>query len=286
MKRIISLLALLILSFTLTGCFNANDSDYELRISENNRIISSISEQIKERSEVLSNVKSEYELIESDYKELSKDNDIDEIFERANIYSTRANIKLNVTLYKQQFFFGPITESRNCSGFVFYIDSNYAYCLTSSRIFEGDFNQVSIKAQDAFLSEYSASIYKLSNDYKLAVIQFRINTDNDLYKLKIRSSIVANLEPAIKVFTYSTGGANHIVISNVELEDEINDKGNSFLMEVDSVDNVIGSMVTDRDGNLIGITDSIIESGDKAYVSSFDNIYIISFLKSIGMIKS
>ena len=113
--------------------------------------------------------------------DLTKD-DMYDWLNQCNIYNVRSNVKVTARHYNSVLGIETSHKEVSGSGFIFCESGNTKYVLTSYFLTSvSGYSKVSFKLNDAFQTEYNATLYKASEKYGLAILYFTDTKQNDLY---------------------------------------------------------------------------------------------------------
>lgn len=261
MKKIILLLLLVILVFSglKTSTAAAPTIDYYTEeCSKLEKEISELEKQLEELKQQINTRNLEYSRLTKDFNDKISVEDMYDWFNKCDIYSTRANIKITTKSYNT--FLGIETSSSTAtgSGVIIKSQANVEFVLTSYYVTkkDSDYKKVEYKIYDAFQNKTSASLEYESQAYGLSILTYTKTTTSDLYAIPLSNSIANVNDPVCTIYSLRDSAFNHMSFSTVSSV-SINTTYTSFNLfstETDTKSTIHGSMIVNLNGDLVGIS--------------------------------
>ena len=219
-------------------------------------------------------------------KELGGDLTKDDMYDwlnQCNIYNVRSNVKITARHYNSILGIETSHKEVSGSGFIFCESGNRKYVLTSYFLTsDSGYNKVSFKLNDAFQTEYNATLYKASEKYGLAILYFTDTKQNDLYVAPLATTNPNVGSPICNIYSLNGSAYNHMNFSKVySYEGSTYFDFNLIKNEIDTVSSIYGCMSVGLDGRVVGMV-SLTNSGSTNYCKSIPVSKIREYLVTVG----
>ena len=287
MKKIKLFILMFLISLILSGCNLKllTTQEYQDEIVDIENDINQLSKDIEELKNKIALLEAEYQQLSNELDSLLTKEDMYKWLNQCDIYNARGNMKVEVEYSKTFIGITTSTDKYSASGFIFYSVNNTYYVLTTYNITnKTGYNKVSYKLIDAFQTDYTASLYKASEEYGLAVLSFTDDkAQNDLYTVKFADSDPKVNDPVCNIYSLQNSAFNHMNFSKVDNYVKISTYDfEVFYSDVDTVNSIYGAMSVDLDGNLVGMA-SVTYNEDGMKIASIPVSKIKEYLVSINL---
>ena len=284
-KIIISILIVILSLLFLTGAKSSvlTKEEYISEIARLEQEIADLEKSIDLLKIQMASYDAEYEKLA---KELGGDLTKDDMYDwlnQCNIYNVRSNVKITARHYNSILGIETSHKEVSGSGFIFCESGNRKYVLTSYFLTSvSGYNKVSFKLNDAFQTEYSATLYKASEKYGLAILYFTDTKQNDLYVAPLATTDPNVGSPICNIYSLNGSAYNHMNFSKVySYEGSTYFDFNLIKNEIDTVSSIYGCMSVGLDGRVVGMV-SLTNSGSTNYCKSIPVSKIREYLVTVG----
>ena len=284
-KIIISIFIIIISLLFLTGAKSSvlTKEEYVSEIARLEQEITELEESINLLKLQMSSYDSEYEKLQ---KELGGNLTKEELYawlNKCNIYNVRSNMKVTARHYNSIFGFETSHEEHVGNGFIFCESGNKKYVLTTYFLTNvSGYNNVTYTLTDAFKTEYTAYLYKASEEYGLAILYFTDNNQNDLYVAPLANKDISVGSPICNIYSLNGSAYNHMNFSIVfSYETSTYFDFELIKNDIDTASSIYGCMSVGVDGNVVGMV-SLTNSQSGNYCKSIPVSKIREYLITVG----
>lgn len=257
--------------------------EYKTEIAKLEKDIEQLELEINSIKNDVLKLENEYKTIEAQFEGLLTKEDMYDWLNQCNIYNVRANMKIEAKHYDSVFGFTTKEQTYSGNGFIFCAEGNTKYVLTTYFLTnDKGYQNVSYTLYDAFQTKYSATLYKSSEQYGIAILKFTDNYANDLYVAPLAKNNPQVSDPVCNIYSLDGSAYNHMNFSKIDGYGQTTYfEFDVFSNEIDTKSSIYGCMSVDIEGKVVGMV-SITNTDTKDYCKSIPVTKIIEYLKTVG----
>lgn len=258
--------------------------EYQAEITNLKAEIEALEKEYDDAIEKFNLLAQEYAQLDKEFSSMLSKEKMFEWLNVCNIYNVRANMKIVAKHYNTFLGFETTSESYHGSGFIFCSSGSTKYVLTTYFLTEDQgYDKISYTLYDAFQFEYSATLYKSSKTYGLAVLKFTDSNENDLYTVPLATKNPEIDDPVCNIYSLQKSAYNHMNFSKIiSYEKTSYFNFDVFKNEIDTKSAIYGAMCVDLKGNVIGLVSLTNTLDGSNYCKNIPVEKIREYLSSIG----